>query len=299
MTTHKSGFVNIVGRPNVGKSTLLNALIGQKLSIITNKPQTTRHRIIAILNEEDYQIVFSDTPGYIDRPNYKMQQAMNSFALSTFEDADILILMIDASESPDIHDDLLNRIKKLHSPVYLIINKIDLVSPDVIKQIIEWWNEKIKFNEVISISALNNLGTDYLLDCLVRDLPEGAPYYPKDQFTDRTQRFFVSEIIREKILELYHEEIPYSCEVNVISFKEGEARKGPITRISAEIMVERNTQKSILIGKNGSAIKKLGMEARKGIEAFLETDVFLELFVKVKDNWRDDDFTLKSYGYLH
>ncbi len=299
MSEHKSGFVNILGKPNVGKSTLLNAMIGEKLSIITHKPQTTRHRIIAILNEDNYQIVFSDTPGYIDQPAYKMQHAMNGFALSTFEDADILLLMTDASDDPGIDESLLNRIMNLEVPKYLLINKIDLVTQETVQQRIAWWESRIKFNETIAISAINGLGISYLIEKIVLDLPEGPPYYPKDQFTDRTERFFVSEIIREKILELYHEEIPYSCEVNVMEFKEGTARNGPIVRISAEIIVARNTQKSILIGKGGAAIKQLGIAAREGIQSFLDSPVFLELFVKVKENWRDDDRSLKSYGYLH
>ena len=297
---HKAGFVNIIGRPNVGKSTLLNALIGEKLSIITHKPQTTRHRILAIINEEDYQIVFSDTPGIIEDPGYKMQNAMNRSAYSTLEDADVLLFMTEIVDHPSIDPKLAKQISGLDVPVFLILNKIDLVNDiEECKEHIEAWSQLIDFNKVFMISALKEQNTSELLEEITSSLPASPPYYPKDQFTDRSERFFVSEIIREKILLLYHQEIPYSCEIIVESFKEKESKKGPIIHISANIIVSRKTQKSIIIGKKGSAIKQLGTEARKDIEAFLESPVFLELHVKVKEKWRDDERYLKSYGYLH
>ncbi len=295
---HKSGFVNIIGHPNVGKSTLLNALIGERLSIITDKPQTTRHRIIAIINTDSYQVVFSDTPGLIDEPNYKMQSAMNTSALSALEDADVLLLMLDASQLEDFNPSLLERIGRVEVPIFLVINKIDLSSPEEVQAIAENWSGKLKIEHVCAISALKNFGTRELLGLIVKHLPEGPPYYPKDQFTDRSERFFISEIIREKILELYHQEIPYSCEVIVHHFQEKSSKKGKIIHISADIIVNRKSQKSILIGKEGRAIKKLGTKARLSIEAFLEKAVFLDLHVKVKEKWRDDERTLKSYGYL-
>lgn len=297
---HKAGFVNIIGKPNVGKSTLLNALIGEKLSIITHKPQTTRHRILAIINEDNYQVVFSDTPGIIEEPGYKMQNAMNRSAYSTLEDADVLLFMTEIDDHPAIEAKLVKRISDLEVPVFLILNKIDLVNDlSKCKHHIETWSQMVKFDKVFMISALKEQNTSELLNSIIESLPESPPYYPKDQFTDRSERFFVSEIIREKILLLYHQEIPYSCEIMVESFKDKESKKGPIIHISASIIVNRKTQKSIIIGKKGSAIKKLGSEARKDIESFLESPVFLELHVKVKEKWRDDERYLKSYGYLH
>lgn len=295
---HRSGFVNIIGRPNVGKSTLLNALIGERLSIITNKPQTTRHRIIAIINEEDYQIVFSDTPGIIMDPHYKMQVAMNSFAFSAFEDADVLIYMTDTIETKELTEALAHRINSLDVPKVLVINKIDISNQEAIQDIIQWWSDQVTFDYICPISAQEKEGLEGLLNILKQHLPESPPYYPKDQFTDKSERFFVSEIIREKILTLYHQEIPYSCEVIVHYFKNKESRSGPMIHIMADIIVNRKTQKSIIIGKGGSSIKQLGSDARQAIEEFLESKVFLELHVKVKEKWRDDDNTLKSYGYL-
>lgn len=296
---HKSGFVNIIGHPNVGKSTLLNSLIGEKLSIITNKPQTTRHRIIAIINEEDHQIVFSDTPGIIEDPHYKMQSAMNSFAFSALEDADVLIYMTDTVEDIAVDEHLATKINKVDVPKILIINKIDIADHEKVKNISEWWMEKIQFDHVCAISALEKEGLTGIIKIILENLNEGPPYYPKDQFTDKSERFFISEIIREKILEQYHQEIPYSCEVVVNSFKEKDSRSGPMIHIMSDIIVNRKTQKSIIIGKGGSAIKALGTASRKSIEKFLEQKVFLELHVKIKEKWRDDDRFLKSYGYLH
>jgi len=295
---HKSGFINIIGRPNVGKSTLMNALVGEQMSIITNKPQTTRHRIIGIISEDDYQMVFSDTPGFITDPAYKMQEAMNSFVFSTFEDADCMLFVTDTLEKYEEDDQVIERLKKVTVPLFLVINKTDIAKPIEIVTLIQTWNKRVQFTETIPISALEKNNTDTLLKLILDRLPEGPPFYPKDQLTDKSERFFVSEIIREKILIQYQQEIPYSCEVIVEEFKETKSNKGePLVRIRAVIYVSRKTQKSILIGKGGSAIKNLGMAARKGIEAFLGSKVFLELFVKVKDNWRDDDKQLKHFGY--
>lgn len=295
---HKAGFVNIMGEPNVGKSTLLNALLGEKLSIITNKPQTTRHRIIAMVNTDDYQIVFSDTPGIIEDPGYKMQEAMNKFAFSATEDADVLLYLVDVTRPPVLAEEIKRKILKVKCPKLLVLNKIDLINQKELKQLVDWWHDELPELQPVAISALEKVGTNELLTTIEKHLPEGPPYYPKDQFTDRSERFFVSEIIREKILELYHQEIPYSCEIIVTSFKKDESRKDKLIRIGAEIIVSRKTQKSILIGKGGSSIKQLGIEARKDIEAFLDNRIYLELYVKVKEKWRDDDRFLKSYGYL-
>ncbi len=295
---HKSGFVNIVGRPNVGKSTLMNALVGEKMSIITSKPQTTRHRILGILSGEDFQIVFSDTPGIIRNPAYKMQEAMNRFAQSAFEDADLMLFVTDVEEKYDADDPVINQLKNFEGPKFLVINKTDLAQPEKVLELIQWWNEQVPFTETLPIAALHKLNTDKLLEQIQAHLPEGPEYYPKDQLTDRPERFFVSEIIREKILELYHQEIPYSTEVAIESFKERQTSKGvPLIEIQALIFVSRETQKMILLGKKGSAIKKLGTEARKSLEAWLENKVFLDLHVKVRDKWRDDDRMLKHFGY--
>ena len=295
---HKSGFVNIIGKPNVGKSTLMNALVGERMSIITNKPQTTRHRIIGILSDDDYQIVFSDTPGIIDDPGYKMQEVMNAFVNTTFEDADLMIFVTTVEEQYDPEDPLFERLRAIEAPLFLIINKTDLVEPGRVLELIQWWRERLDFKEIIPTAALHKSNTDTLLEQILRYLPEGPVYYPKDQLTDRPERFFVSEIIREKILELYHQEVPYSVEVIVQSFKETETKSGdPLIRIGAEIFVARQSQKAIIIGKGGTAIKRLGTVARKSLETWLEQKVFLELHVKVKDNWRDDDRLLKHFGY--
>lgn len=295
---HKSGFINIVGRPNVGKSTLTNALVGERMSIITNKPQTTRHRIMGILSGEDFQMVFSDTPGVIRDPAYRMQKAMNSAVQSTFEDSDIMLFVTDMLEEYEAGDAFLERLKKVEVPLFLIINKVDVSTSDKVAEKIKWWNEQVNFTETLPVAALHKQNTDTLFDLLLKNLPEGPVYYPKDQLTDRPERFFVSEIIREKILLLYEQEIPYSCEVIVTSFKETQTNSGEdLVRIAADIYVARKTQKAIIIGKAGSAIKKLGTEARKDLEVFLQQKVFLELFVKIKENWRDDDQMLKRFGY--
>lgn len=296
--THRSGFINIIGRPNVGKSTLMNALVGERMSIITNKPQTTRHRIIGILSGDDFQLVFSDTPGLIRKPNYKMQEAMNKFVHGSFEDADVFLFVTDPIEKYADDDDLVGKLKKTDTPVFVCLNKIDTIDQ---KRLEEWsaeWQARIPNAKVYPISALSKFGTEELLKKLVAILPEGPSYYPKDQLTDKPERFFVAEIIREKILLLYREEIPYSCEVVVQSFKEGTTKSGDaIIRIEAHIYVSRDTQKSIIIGKGGEAIKKLGMMSRKSLVEWLASKIHLELFVKVKKDWRNDERALKRFGY--
>jgi GTP-binding protein Era len=295
---HKSGFVNIIGRPNVGKSTLMNALVGERMSIITNKPQTTRHRIIGIVSAEDHQVVFSDTPGIIRDPAYKMHEAMNRFVNMTFEDADVMLFVTEPAEDYEDDDPVIFKLQKVEVPLFLVINKTDTVEPEAIMKLIQLWNKRIKFTETIPIAALHKTNTDKLFELILANIPEGPVYYPKDQLTDKPERFFVSEIIREKILMFYQQEIPYSCEVEIESFKETQTKAGePLVRITAIIYVARKTQKAIIIGKAGSAIKKLGTEARKSIETFLEKKVFLEMHVKYKDNWRDDERTLRGFGY--
>ena len=276
----------------------MNALVGERMSIITNKPQTTRHRILGMVNDEDYQIVFSDTPGIIADPSYEMQRAMNAAVSTTFEDADLMLFVTDVKESWDSDDPTLERLRRLEAPLLLVLNKIDTVNEEQLTAQLNFWKKRVDFAAHYPISALHGLGVAELRDGIVARLPEGPAYYPKDQLTDRSERFFVSEIIRGKILELYHQEIPYSTEVVVQRFKEGETKNGdPITRIEAEIYVGRKTQKSILIGKGGSMIKKLGAEARKSMEAWLDTKVYLELHVRVREGWRDDESALRGFGY--
>ncbi len=294
---HRSGFVNILGRPNMGKSTLLNALVGEKMSIITSKPQTTRHRIIGILNGEDFQIVFSDTPGFIDEPAYQMHKMMNSFITSSFDDADIILFITDPFETLNEEHNLIKRISMHPSPALLIINKKDLLTPDALESRKSQLSALLPDRKIHAVSALRGDGIEDLMKDIASMLPEGPAFYPKDQLTDRPERFFVSEIIRGKILELYRDEIPYTCEIGIDSFTEGDSNKGPITRIGAIIYTMDERKKSILLGKGGMAIKQLGTEARTEIEAFLDKRVFLDLAVKVKDNWRDDDQSLKTFGY--
>lgn len=295
---HRAGFVNIIGRPNVGKSTLMNALVGERMSIITHKPQTTRHRIIGILSGADFQMVFSDTPGIIQQPSYKMQEAMNRFVYSSFEDADLLLWVIDPKEQIEQHGKLIQQLGRMKIPIFLIMNKIDATEPTFWESRIPQWEKTGIFQKIIQISALHKTGTNQVLEAILAQLPLSPPYYPKDQLTDKPERFFTSEIIREKILLFYHQEIPYSTEVVVESFKEGNTKSGlPLLSIAAIIYVSRKTQKSILIGKQGEAIKKLGSAARKDLETFFEQKVFLELHVKVRDNWRDDEKMLKNFGY--
>lgn len=295
----RTGFVNIVGRPNAGKSTLMNALVGERMSIITHKPQTTRHRIIGILTGDHFQMVFSDTPGYVKAPTYKMHKAMNRFVEGTVEDADLMLFVFDLTEELESDNPLIEVLKKSEVPILLILNKKDLVAEQRVQDVTGWWKKQVKFDAVLAISALKDLQSDDLLEKILTYLPEGEAYYPPDQLTDRPERFFVSEIIREKILRLYDDEIPYACEVSIEDFKEAKTNAGEaIARIRASIFVMRETQKAILLGKGGLAIKKLGTYARKDIEAFLESKVFLDLTVKVRDNWRDDEQALQRFGYL-
>jgi GTP-binding protein Era len=294
LNNHKSGFVNILGNPNVGKSTLMNALVGERLSIITNKAQTTRHRIKGIVSGENYQIVFSDTPGLL-KPKYKLQERMMDFVKTALQDADVFLVVSDITENFEKAFNLLpESIIKGTAPIILIINKIDLTNQKTLEERVEQWHAAIPRAEILPISALHKLNTDYILKRIITLLPDSPPYFDKDQLTDKPERFFVSEIIREKILFLYNEEIPYSVEVEVESFKEAET----IIRINAVIFVERESQKPILIGKEGKSIKKLGIEARKEIEKFFQKKIHLELFVKVNADWRNNDQNLKRFGYL-
>ncbi len=276
----------------------MNTLVGERMSIITSKPQTTRHRIIGIVSGDDFQMVFSDTPGIIKDPKYKMQVAMNRFAHSAFEDADLLLFITDIYEKYEDNDPVLQQLKDSEVPKFFIINKIDQAKPEAVEEIKQWWTQRVDFQAVIPISALQKTNTTEMLDQVKTALPEGPEYYPKDQLTDRPERFFVSEIIREKILEQYKQEIPYSTEVVVEHFKEKKTTKGEdMVEIMAHIYVSRETQKMIILGKNGVSIKALGTEARKSIETWLERKVFLDLHVKVRDNWRDDERMLKHFGY--
>jgi GTP-binding protein Era len=289
--SHKAGFVSIVGKPNVGKSTLMNALIGEKLSIITPKAQTTRHRILGIVNEEDYQIVFSDTPGII-KPKYQLQDSMMTAVGSALQDADMLLFVTDINEKHD-ENDVLEKIQHTKIPLVVLINKIDNATQELVAEKTAYWQEKLNPQHIFAVSALHKYNIDGLLPLILEALPEHPAYYDKEDLTDRTQRFFVSEIIREKIFNNYQKEIPYSTEVIVTAFKE----EDKITRISAEIIVERDSQKNILIGKAGASLKKVGTEARKDIEKFLDQKVFLETFVKVVPDWRTKKNYLKSFGY--
>ncbi len=289
---HRSGFVNIVGNPNVGKSTLMNKLVGEKLSIITSKSQTTRHRIIGIVNEPEYQIVYSDTPGVL-RPNYRLQQQMLNFSLSALEDADVLLYVTDVVETIDKNDEFLSKVEKLSIPILLLINKIDETKQDNLVKLVERWSEVLPKAEIYPISALNNFGVEVIQKRILELLPPSPPYFEKDALTDKPARFFVNEIIREKALQIYQKEVPYSIEVMVEEFKE----EPDIIRIRAIIMVERDTQKGIVIGHKGESLKKLGTLARKDIELFFEKKVFLQLYVKVEKDWRNRDNMLKSFGY--
>lgn len=295
---HRSGFVNIIGRPNAGKSTLMNALVGERMSIITAKPQTTRHRIIGLLSGDDFQIVFSDTPGIINDPRYRMQEMMNKAVWSTFEDADLMIYLLDPLETYTEAEPLVGQLRRFKAPLFLVINKADLVSPQQVADLEAQFRQWLKPQQSFALSALHGQGVAELQAAIMDSLPLGPAYYPKDELTDRPERFFVSEIIREQLLEQYHQEIPYSTEVEVESFEETVTNDGkPLVRISAILYVSRATQKPIIIGKGGEAIKKLGTAARARLESFLEKKVFLEMHVKVTDGWRDDDRALRRFGY--
>jgi len=290
--SHKSGFVNIIGHPNVGKSTLMNVLMGEKLSIITPKAQTTRHRILGIVNGDDYQIVYSDTPGIV-KPHYKLHESMMKFVHTALQDADVFIYMTEAGEN-SFDDEVIGKIKESGKPLLFLINKVDTISPAEVETKIKYWQEKLTDAIVIPVSAKLNYNTSKITDEVLKLLPAHEPYFPKDdELSDRPLRFFVSEMIREKIFLLFQQEIPYSAEVVVDAYKE----KPDIVVISATIFVERDTQKAILLGHKGESIKKLGTLARKDIEAFIEKKVFLELSIKVSSDWREDANQLKRFGY--
>ena len=290
---HKAGFVNIVGNPNVGKSTLMNALVGERISIITSKSQTTRHRIMGIVNGEDFQIVYSDTPGAL-KPNYRLQESMLEASESAFKDADVLLYVTDTVESYDKNLDFLEKVRKMETPIFLIINKIDLLSSQKeLEDLVDKWKGVLPNARIIPICAKEKFNVENLLAQIKELLPESPAYFDKDALTDRPARFFVTEIIREKILELYDKEIPYSSEVVVEKFIEDKK----LIHINAVIYVERDSQKSIIIGKSGSMLKKVGMMARTDIEIFFQKKVFLEIFVKVEKDWRNRDKQLKMFGY--
>lgn len=289
---HKAGFVNIIGNPNVGKSTLMNAFVGEKLSIITSKAQTTRHRILGIVNGDDFQVILSDTPGVI-KPAYELQESMMDFVKSAFEDADILIYMVEIGEKELKDEAFFNKIKNSKIPVLLLINKIDLSNQEFLEEQVPIWQERVPNAEIFPISATESFNVTEVFDRIVELLPESPPFFPKDQLTDKPERFFVNEAVREKILLNYKKEIPYAVEVDTEEFFEEEK----IIRIRSIIMVERETQKGIIIGHKGAALKKVGVEARKDLEAFFGKQVHLELYVKVNKNWRSNQQQLRRFGY--
>ena len=290
--THKAGYVNIVGNPNVGKSTLSNKLIGEKLSIITAKAQTTRHRIFGIVNADDYQIVFSDTPGVL-QPHYKLQESMLKFSKAALADADVLLYITDMVETYDKNNEFLTLVKESKAPILLVINKIDLAKQDELDQKFDFWKNELPQAEIFPVSAQHGFNVQNLMNRIVELMPESPPYFEKDALTDRPERFFITEIIREKILNYYQKEIPYSVEIEIEEFNDGPARAD----IRAVIHVTRETQKGIIIGHQGKALKKVGTEARKDIEKFLGKKVFLELYVKVSKDWRDKEGMLRQFGY--
>ena len=290
---HKAGFVNIVGSPNVGKSTLMNCLVGEKISIINAKAQTTRHRIMGIVNEPEYQIVYSDTPGVLD-PAYKLQEGMMKFVKTALQDADVLILVTDIFENSLAHEATLEKIASMDVPVIVLINKVDLADQEKAEERVEYWKKLMPRAAVAPISALHNFNVENLLDVIVEKLPVAAPFFPKDELTDKPMRFFVSEIVREKILTHFKQEIPYSCEVVVEEFGE----LPHITRIRAEIRVARESQKHIVVGAGGRMIKRVGTDSRKELESFLDKKVFLDLYVRVDKDWRNDESKLKRFGYF-
>lgn len=289
---HKSGFVNIIGNPNVGKSTLMNAMVGEKLSIITSKMQTTRHRIKGIVNGEDFQIVYSDTPGIL-KPVYKLQESMLKTVDTALSDADVLLYVTDMVESIDKNIEYLDKLKMAEVPVMILINKIDLTDQPALIKLVEQWKVLVPNSEIIPISAKEKFNLEYVFARILANLPEGLPYFPKDELTDRNERFFAQEIIREKILLFYDKEIPYSVEIEVESFKDEEK----LLRIAAVIHVSRETQKGIIIGHRGEALKRVGTAARIDMEEFFSKKVFLELFVKVTKEWRDKEIQLRNFGY--
>ena len=289
---HKSGFVNIIGNPNVGKSTLMNALVGERLSIITSKAQTTRHRIMGIVNGEDFQIVYSDTPGIL-KPAYKLQESMMNFVHGAVDDADVILYVTDTVEQSDRQEAIVERINRSGIPTIVVINKIDLTTPDKLEALAAEWQSRLPEAVVIPVSAKEKIGMGGVLDAILERLPEGEPFYDKDTLTDKTLRFFASEIIREKILINYDKEIPYCCEIEIDTYKE----EPTIDRISATIYVARTSQKGIVIGHKGERLKKVGQQAREDMERFLQKKVFLQLFVKVQEDWRNNERQLRRFGY--
>ena len=289
---HRSGFVNIIGNPNVGKSTLMNGLVGEKLSIVTAKAQTTRHRIMGIVNGEDWQIVYSDTPGIL-KPNYRLQQNMMNFVDGAIGDADIILYVTDTIETPDKNVEYVEKLQRIDCPVVVVVNKIDISDQPKVVELMKYWQEQLPKALVLPASAQERFGLESILNAVVERLPECPPWYDKDAFTDKNLRFFASEIIREKILLNYKEEIPYCCEVSIESFKEGAERFD----ISAVIYVMRESQKGIVIGKKGAALKKVGTQARIDMEDFFQKKVFLQIYVKVDPDWREDKRELRKFGY--
>ena len=289
---HRAGFVNIVGNPNVGKSTLMNALVGERLSIVTSKAQTTRHRIMGIVNGDDYQIVYSDTPGIL-KPNYRLQQNMMNFVDGAIGDADIILYVTDTIETPDKNVEYVEKLQRIDCPVVVVVNKIDISDQPKVVELMKYWQEQLPKALVLPASAQERFGLESILNAVVERLPECPPWYDKDAFTDKNLRFFASEIIREKILLNYKEEIPYCCEVSIESFKEGAERYD----ISAVIYVMRESQKGIVIGKKGAALKKAGTQARIDMEDFFQKKVFLQIYVKVDPDWREDKRELRKFGY--
>ena len=289
---HKAGFVNIIGCPNVGKSTLMNALVGERLSIITSKAQTTRHRIMGIVSDKNYQIVFSDTPGII-KPVYKLQEKMMHFVINAFNDADVFLLITDVFEDIQLEDSYLNKLQKTKTPILLLINKIDIATQAQLEEKLILWREKLPNAEMMAISALEKFNIDKIMGRIIELLPKGNAFYSKEEFTDKSERFFVSEIVREKILLNYKKEIPYSVEVVVNSFSDEEK----IIKIQVDILVERDSQKGIIIGDKGTALKRVGIQSRKDMEVFFKKQIYLELFVKVDKDWRSNDTRLKNFGY--
>lgn len=289
---HKSGFINILGNPNVGKSTLMNCLVGEKLSIITPKVQTTRHRILGILNNTDYQLIFSDTPGIIE-PKYELQSSMMDFVKNSFDDADIIIYMVEVGDRLKNDTDIYNKLLKLKIPLIILLNKIDLTNQTNLENEADYWSTKFPNAEIFSISALNKFNIESLLQRLIDLTPNSPKYFPDDQMTDKSERFFVNEKIREKILMYYNKEIPYSVEVLTSEFKDEEK----IIKIRSQILVERESQKAIIIGHKGNALKKIGTKSRKDLELFFDKKIFLDLHVKVIKNWRSDPKLLKKFGY--
>ena len=290
---HKSGFVNIIGNPNVGKSTLMNALVGEQLSIVTAKSQTTRHRIMGIVNGDDYQLVYSDTPGIL-KPDYKLQESMMKFVRTAIGDADVILYVTDAVEKGNKHEEYIKRLGLLDIPVLLVINKIDLTTPEQLEMLVSQWHEWLPKAEIFPVSAKERFNLDNLFKRILQLIPEGPAYYDKDTLTDRNLRFFASEIIREKVLLYYKKEIPYSVEISIDEFKEDDS----MYRIAATIHVARESQKGIVIGHGGKALKWVGTEARKDMESFFEKKVFLKMFVKVNPDWRNNSQQLKDFGYI-